>query len=108
MAAPVFTERLAAVQGGSNQSQVVYTAPAGVRVIVRDLVLSLGTGSNSYATVSTVTGSTEFHLFQGTIEAQTSMHLELRQALSEGDTLNVYVQATSYTFLATGYVFNLT
>lgn len=107
--ATVFTRSMGvALSGAPDTPTVFFTAGPGVAWVIRDLVVANYAGAAAHIYVGLVTGGLAYSIFQiPDLAPATSAHLDLRQALVEGD--EIFMQSSgpagTATAVMTGYQF---
>lgn len=100
---PVRTKRLA--QGSSapvGTTQVIYTAPAGETVIVKDIHLDGEAAASTRAAVQVSSGSGWQSLTDGPLQALGVRSLQIWVVLQPGDQLRVYSEGSFFLYWVSG------
>lgn len=102
---PTYTTRFGAVAVPANSAVHIYTAPAGVVSVVRDIVVANLGGVPGVYNVNCVSGGVTFYVIVNqALPALSSDHLDLRQVLLVGDVLSIANgSAEAMTCAVTGY-----
>lgn len=107
--ASIYTRRIAAGTGTAGGDVILYTVPAGTRLIVRDLVLGNGTATAADLIIyMAVPGPQNVVIFHQSVPPGTATHVDMRQAVNPGETLHIIAPAGAMSWSLTGYFFSST
>lgn len=105
--ARAYTFRLVHLARSGGFDVVVYVAPPGRQIVIRDIVLTASPASEIVQIYVLSPGGSLVPLLYRTAATDPYTHLELRQALSEGDEVHVASTAASTQVMVTGYDLDL-
>lgn len=106
--AGVYTRRLGSLQISDTSWHIVFDHPGVGTVVVRDIVMTNLHASSPAAVQWRMTPKAregDVVLWAATLEAQKTVHVDLRQVLAVNEYLRVSADVSPLYVLVTGYVF---